>query len=197
LTENFNDLIDSYIDNNVGIAQNFITPKLAAQLKQSLVRCYASNLFNFGGIGNNKNFKKDDAVRGDLIYWLDRKHGNACENDFFDVIDQFILHLNQTCYTGLSGYEFHYTLYPAGSFYKKHLDQFKSNDNRKYSMIIYLNDDWMLADGGQLCIHHEAGLQNIAPKQGTSVFFKSNELAHEVLLTTKPRMSITGWLKAG
>jgi SM-20-related protein len=114
----------------------------------------------------------------------------------FDVIDKFILHLNQTCYTGLTGYEFYYTLYPQGSFYKRHLDQFKSNDNRKYSMIIYLNKEWGAADGGELCIYHLTGAQYIAPEEGTSVFFKSNELEHEVLLTNKPRMSITGWLKS-
>ena len=32
---------------------------------------------------------------------------------------------------------------------------------------------------------------------GKSVFFKSNELEHEVLVTYLPRMSITGWLKTG
>jgi SM-20-related protein len=37
--------------------------------------------------------------------------------------------------------------------------------------------------------------QKIAPEQGTTVFFKSNELQHEVLVTQQQRMSITGWLK--
>lgn len=197
MTENFNALIDSYIDNNVGIAQDFISKKLSARLKESLINCFVENRFNHAGIGNEKDFKHDNTVRGDMIYWLDRKHNSTCENDFFDVMDKFIKHLNETCYTGLTGYEFHYTLYPTGSLYKKHLDQFQTNDNRKYSMIIYLNDGWISADGGELCIHHKTGLQNIAPEQGKSVFFKSNELAHEVLLTNKPRLSITGWLKAG
>jgi SM-20-related protein len=29
------------------------------------------------------------------------------------------------------------------------------------------------------------------------VFFKSDELLHEVLLTNERRMSVTGWLKRG
>ena len=62
-------------------------------------------------------------------------------------------------------------------------------------MIMYLNPDWIPEDGGALCIHHESGLQNISPLNGKVVFFKSNELEHEVLTTLKYRMSITGWLK--
>lgn len=62
-------------------------------------------------------------------------------------------------------------------------------------MIMYLNADWKLRDGGELQIHHIDYFQNISPPSGKSVFFKSIELAHEVLLTNVPRMSITGWLK--
>ncbi len=35
----------------------------------------------------------------------------------------------------------------------------------------------------------------LRPTQGKAVFFKSNELEHEVLLTNQTRISITGWLK--
>jgi len=52
-----------------------------------------------------------------------------------------------------------------------------------------------MGNGGELQIHHADHLQNISPTNGKSVFFKSSELAHEVLLTHVPRMSITGWLK--
>jgi len=191
----FNALIDSFIDNKVGITQNFISKQLSLHLKQNLTDFYAGNLFNHARTGNDQKKVYDPNIRGDMIYWLDRKHNDRHENAFFDVIDKFVLHLNNTCYTGITGYEFHYTLYPKGSFYKKHLDQFKSNDSRKYSMIIYLNEGWIKEDGGELCIHHLGSMQNISPQNGKSVFFKSNELEHEVLFTNKPRMSITGWLK--
>lgn len=191
----FNTLIDSFINDKVGITQNFINTQLSLHLKQNLTNLFAGKLFKPAATGNNNGITHNTAVRGDMIYWLDRKHNNHHENAFFDVMDSFVSHLNSTCYTGITGYEFHYTLYPEGSFYKKHLDQFKSNDSRKYSMIIYLNTGWLEADGGELCIHHTNGLQNISPENGKSVFFKSNELEHEVLLTNKPRMSITGWLK--
>jgi SM-20-related protein len=64
-------------------------------------------------------------------------------------------------------------------------------------MISYLNSNWKELDGGQLLIHQETGDQKISPTQGKTVLFKSNELLHEVLVTNKRRMSVTGWLKRG
>jgi len=193
----FNALIDSFIDTKVGIAENFLSVPLALHLKDNLVALYAGKLLRAAGTGNDTLAVHNKQVRSDVIYWLDREHNNRYENDFFDLMDLFVSHLNSTCYTGITGYEFHYTLYEKGSFYTKHLDQFQNNGSRQYSMIMYLNEDWKNADGGELCIHHEADLQNISPVNGKSVFFKSSELVHEVLLSNKPRMSITGWLKVG
>jgi SM-20-related protein len=191
----FDSLITSFIDNKVGIADHFLSASLASHLKENLTALYSEKRLQSAGTGNDALVVHNKLVRSDLIYWLDRKHNNRHENDFFDLMDRFVSHLNQTCYTGITGYEFHYTLYEKGSFYKKHLDQFRNNDSRQYSMVMYLNTDWQENDGGELCIHHRDNLQYISPTNGKSVFFKSSELVHEVLLTNKPRMSITGWLK--
>jgi SM-20-related protein len=191
----FNTLIDSFINDKVGIASNFLSAPLAAQLSNNLTKLYTGNQFQHAGTGNDAAVLHNKLMRSDMIYWLDRKHNDSGENAFFDLMDRFVNFLNEACYTGITGYEFHYALYDTGTFYKKHLDQFRSNDSRKYSMISYLNMHWKKEDGGELCIHHTNSLQYIAPENGTTVFFKSSELAHEVLLTNKPRMSITGWLK--
>ena len=191
----FNTLIDSFIDNKVGIAENFLSEDLARNLKENLMSHYSGNRLRSAGTGNDIQVVHNKSVRSDIIYWLDRKHNNPHELIFFDLMDSFISYLNSTCYTGITGYEFHYTRYEEGSFYKKHLDQFRNNDSRQFSMIMYLNEDWQKKDGGELCIHHPDSLQHISPVNGKTVFFKSSELEHEVLLTNKPRMSITGWLK--
>ncbi len=196
LEQTFHTLIDSYLENKVGIAENFLSEPLAWHLKENLTSLYTNKQLQSAGTGKKAHIEPTDLIRGDRIYWLDRTHNNIHENNFFNLIDTFVAHLNATCYTGIHSYEFHYTLYEKGSFYKKHLDQFHHNDSRQYSMIMYLNDNWKKKDGGELCIHHGDRLQNISPTNGKSVFFKSNELEHEVLLTNKSRMSITGWLKS-
>lgn len=195
MEEIFDTLIDSFIQDEVGIADNFLSLALASHLKENLTHLFKDQKLLTAGTGNDAITNKDNLVRSDVIYWLDRKHENQYENDFFDLMDKFVLYLNSTCYTGITGYEFHYTLYEPGAFYKKHIDQFKNNGSRQYSMIMYLNEDWIAKDGGELCIHHENSLQNISPENRKSVFFKSAELEHEVLVTNTQRMSITGWLK--
>ena len=193
----FEVLIDSYIENKVGMAEHFLTDQLATDLTSNLIALFAGQNFHAAGIGNDLVQSYDNLIRKDQIYWLDRSHNDVHENSFFNMMDQFVLLLNQTCYTGITGYEFHYTRYETGSFYKKHLDQFKNNKSRAFSMIMYLNADWQPADGGELCIHHEDHLQTVTPLSGKCVFFKSDELMHEVLCTNAVRMSITGWLKVG
>lgn len=195
MLKTFNTLIDSFIDSKVGIAENFLSEVLASHLKENLNLLYSGRQMLSAGTGNEAVAVQNKLIRGDKIHWLDRKHNDPYENDFFDLMDSFVSHLNSTCYTGITGYEFHYTLYETGSFYKKHLDQFRNNGSRQYSMIMYLNADWEENDGGELRIHHIDSQQNISPVNGKSVFFKSSELEHEVLLTNKPRLSITGWLK--
>lgn len=182
------------MDNKVGIADDFLSSSLAFHLKENLIALHTENRFHSAGTGNDTIVVQNKRFRSDIIYWLDRKHTNPHEIAFFELMDQFVAYLNSTCYTGITGYEFHYTLYEKDSFYKKHLDQFRNNDSRQYSMVLYLNAGWKEGDGGELCIHHADRLQMISPANRKSVFFKSSEMEHEVLLTHLPRMSITGWL---
>lgn len=196
MENSFEDLIASYIENKVGISEHFLSTDLANNLKQNLILLKQKSLLMEAGIGNSEKVSYDGAIRSDSIYWLDKKHNNAFENEFFAQIEAFIVYLNQSCYAGITGYEFHYSLYESGDFYLKHLDQFKNNPSRKYSMISYLNNNWKESDGGELLIHQLDNNQKIAPTQGKTVFFKSDELVHEVLVTQNTRMSITGWLKS-
>jgi len=191
----FDQLIESYLINQVGITENFIDDILSAQLKQNLLILFEENQLHSAGVGNSAVILQDKMIRSDMIHWLDRSHDNQFENSFLDIIDKFIIHLNETCYTGIKSYEFHYTLYPVGAFYKKHIDQFNNNGQRAFSMIVYLNTNWKIADGGELRIEQAEQSQNISPNNGKCVFFKSSELLHEVLVTNEPRLSITGWLK--
>ncbi len=190
----FETLISSYIENKIGICNLFVSEKLGIQLKTNLLALHEKKLMIAAGTGNVEKLVFDKLVRSDSIYWLDRQHADKYENEFLDLMDDFISYLNLTCYTGITGCEFHYTLYEAGSFYKKHIDQFQNNESRKFSMISYLNKDWVVEDGGQLMIHQSNSEQEITPTNGKTIFFKSNELPHEVLVTNKQRVSITGWL---
>ena len=146
MENSFEDLIASYIENKVGISEHFLSVDLANNLKKNLIVLNQKSLLMEAGIGNSEKVSYDGAIRSDSIYWLDKKHNNAFENEFFAQIEAFIIYLNQSCYAGITGYEFHYSLYESGDFYLKHLDQFKNNPSRKYSMISYLNSNHIKND---------------------------------------------------
>ena len=171
MENSFEDLIITYIENRVGISEYFLSNELAMNLKKNLLNLNNKNLLKNAGIGNFEKLSYDGAIRSDSIYWLDKKNNNVFENQFFLLIEDFILYLNQSCYAGITGYEFHYSLYEKGDFYLKHLDQFKNNPSRKYSMISYLNSNWQESDGGELLIHQLNNNQKISPTQGKTVFF--------------------------
>jgi SM-20-related protein len=197
MENSFETLIASYIETKVGIANHFLTDELCQHLAQNILTLEGNQLLQEAGIGNDNKLQLNTKIRRDTIYWLDKKHNDVHENAFFAIMDAFVLYLNESCYAGITDYEFHYSLYEAGDFYKKHLDQFKDNSSRQFSMISYLNPNWALKDGGELYIHQLDNNQSIAPTQGKTVFFKSNELEHEVLVTNERRMSVTGWLRKG
>ena len=195
MNEQFDVLIDSYLADKVGISPFFLSEKLAAGLLQNIHQLLHDNLMTNAGIGNEKIKDADQKHRTDKIYWLDKKHDNVFEQEFLKLSDDFIEHLNRTCYAGINACEFHYAVYKEGSFYKRHKDQFKNNSNRKYSLITYLNKDWLPNDGGQLQVYENNTMLQIQPQSQTAVLFKSDETEHEVVITNRSRMSITGWLK--
>lgn len=195
MEEDFERLIQGFIESKLGISANFISEELAHHLKSNLLSLYEKKLMPVAGIGNVNALAHDKKIRNDRIYWMDRNHHDPYENEFLDRIEEFIHYLNLHCYTGIKTCEFHYALYEPGSFYKKHKDQFNNDHNRLFSLITYLNDQWEEGDGGELMIYQASEAQRISPTLGKTVFFKSNELEHEVLETKKARLSITGWLK--
>ncbi len=195
MTSQFDLLINSYLENKVGIAPFFLSPELTSGLRENISRLQAEELLFAARIGNAEIKDSDQKMRGDKIYWLDRSHADKFEQEFLDHAQHFIDHLNQTCYAGINACEFHYAVYETGSFYKRHKDQFKNDDSRKFSLITYLNDDWKAGDGGELLIYNAETVEQIVPNAQTAVLFKADETEHEVAVTNRTRLSITGWLK--
>jgi SM-20-related protein len=197
MNNKFDTLIDSYLINNVGIDKIFLTEGLSKGLQQNIRQLQYDESFSYAGTGNEKLNAGNQQIRSDKIHWLDKSNNNIYEKEFLELAEEFISYLNNTCYTGIKSFEFHYAIYEKGSFYKKHIDQFKTDNKRKFSFINYLNEDWQDADGGQLHLYMNNVVQRIQPESMTAVFFKSDEMEHEVVLCKRSRMSISGWLKIG
>jgi SM-20-related protein len=143
MNSQFDLLIDTYLENKIGIDAGFLSERLSNGLQQNILQLQEDGMMNAAGIGNKEVKDANQKMRSDKIYWLDKSHDNAFEQEFLQLADNFVEHLNSTCYTGINDYEFHYAVYEEGSFYKRHTDQFKNDSNRKFSLISYLNKDWL------------------------------------------------------
>ncbi len=144
-------------------------------------------------IGNNNLKNINPEIRADKIVWLDNNEISI--SFFYEFINELTIQLNRKCYLGINFNEFHFAVYNKGDFYKKHKDAFNNSDERKITIITYLNENWLNEDGGELVIYTENKTLKIEPKAGTVVIFESF-MEHEVLISNTNRISLTGWLKS-
>jgi len=193
----FEILIQGLIDDNYGCCNDFIQPSTVLGLRANIQSLSKSGNMKAAGLGNKKGFQKDKKIRGDKINWIEEHSIDAFEMIYLKKIGKFIDHLNKTCFTSIKSFESHYSTYEKRSFYKRHIDQFKNEKGRKYSIVLYLNQDWKEEDGGILSLYPKGGEQkNISPLGGRMVFFRSDEMEHEVHASfTRDRRSIASWLK--
>jgi SM-20-related protein len=193
----FEELIQGLIDHDYGCCNDFINSDTVIGLAANVQNLSMLGNLKVSGFGNKKDFQINNHIRGDQIGWIGEQSTDQFELIYLKKIAKFIIHLNQTCFTSLKSFESHYSIYEKGSFYKRHLDQFKNEKGRKYSIVLYLNQDWLEEDGGLLCLYPKDKPQiNISPLGGRMVFFRSDEMEHEVSASlTRDRKSIAGWLK--
>lgn len=185
---------DQLAENNFVILNDFLNENLLANLQSFLKLKIEEEEFRKAGIGAMADFTLDRAIRGDWIYWLDKERDQEI-SEFYLLINELTAQMNRLCYLGALDCEFHLAHYPKGTFYKRHLDQFKERNNRILSVIFYINTDWEPQNAGQLRVYHpDETFTDIAPLPGRMVLLRSDIVEHEVLKTEASRYSVTGWL---
>ena len=175
---------------------NWYSSEELSGLRTSLLRRYEKQAFAMAGIGKNQYHQREEKIRNDQILWLNKTDANDFENRFFEKMDDFVIHLNRTCFAGIRDYEFHYAVFEKGAFFKKHADRFKNDDRRQFSFVSYLTENWQKGDGGEIILYANGQEIKIEPIPGRVIFF-SADLQHEVLPTNIQRLSLAGWLKTG
>jgi len=179
------------------VTPDFLSPLLVSQLRHELYSQWQEGEFRQAGVGRGESFEVNTAIRNDHVKWLEKHAVTGAQKHYLDSLEQLRQALNRILCLGLFDFEFHLSIYPPGSYYKKHLDQFRGIGLRTVTTILYLNDNWQASDGGQLCLYtnpaDEQEYQLIQPYGGQLVTFLSARFPHEVLVAHRERMSITGW----
>lgn len=194
--QQFESLIEGLLTTGYGCCDEFLDELQVEGLRNRLLSFHPEELEE-AGIGKAFLFQKEKSIRGDQIHWIEPETIDPFEVAYFEKLDRFIAYLNRTCYTAINDKEIHYAKYPKGTFYKRHLDQFKIDNGRVFSVIIYLNDNWTENDGGEIGLYFGEEVKKLQPIGGRMIFFKSDEIEHEVFPSnTRNRLSLTGWLKS-
>lgn len=193
-------VISDLLEHQYSVVENFFDLSEVELLRNSLLDKYEEDNFKKAAIGNRVNEVIEKAIRGDFILWLNEATAGTAEQAFFKKINHFTDYLNKTCFLGILHKEFHYALYPEGTFYRRHLDTFQNDDRRRLSLVCYLNEqDWKPEYGGELVLYTKEDGREVEkilyPFPGRVVIFESQILEHEVKPVKTERLSITGWLK--
>ena len=198
VNQQYEQIIDDLLEKQYSIVDDFFDPLEILKLRSSLLHKYEEDKFKKSAIGNRTNELIEKAIRGDFILWMNEAEAGETEKIFFHKINNLIEYLNRTCFMGILHKEFHYAVYPKGTFYKRHLDTFQNDSRRKLSIVSYLNDEnWLKTNGGELVLYKEDGSEEVIyPLPGRVVIFESQILEHEVKeVKNSERLSINGWLK--
>ncbi|ELV8683033.1 2OG-Fe(II) oxygenase [Vibrio fluvialis] len=184
-------LLDAIAEQGWFIWDDFLT----AEQVQSLRDCAPEN-WKRARIGRNDDLQRETTIRSDKIQWLSQNMAQPVQ-DYLERMEQIRQAVNRDFFLGLFEYEAHFAKYEQGDFYKKHLDAFRGQENRKLTTVFYMNEAWQPADGGELKIYDldDQLIDTVAPVAGRLVVFLSEKFPHEVLPTHVDRVSIAGWFR--
>jgi len=180
------------------VVPNFVSEELARSLRAEALDLYRDGAFRAAGVGKGENRKLVSEIRSDHVLWLNEPY-SAAQARYLAELEQLRLAINRTLFLGLWDFEGHYAMYAPGAHYARHLDQFNHAKQRRVTCITYLNENWRPEDGGQLRIYldgeNPAPCHDVSPTLGTLVCFLSDGFYHEVLPSTRERLSVTGWFR--
>lgn len=189
---------DELANQGYALVDEFLSPEFQNSLRGEITGLLDQGGMKVAGIGNSDAKVIERSIRGDQIYWLEEGEENGdtpAGLKFLEQIHGVREFLRRYLMLPLRGIESHYAVYPKGTYYKRHLDQFQGESHRKLSFICYLNQNWEPGDGGELMIYHEEEDEiRVNPLGGRLVIFRSDLLEHEVLITQAQRIGITGWM---
>ncbi len=187
-------LVEALAGPGFGIDTGFAAPALVHGLAAAVARRDGAGEFRAAAVGAGRNRAVRPQIRGDRICWLLNADDDA-ERAVLSRLDALRLELNRTLMLGVVDFECHYAIYAAGARYARHLDRSPRGAERVVSLVLYLNDDWGPADGGELVIAADDREVVVPPAAGTLAVFLSQRFEHEVRETRRERASLTGWFR--
>ena len=188
-------LADALVEHGWSQQNIFLPADLTLALAAECRALTESGALQSAGVGRGAAQSLRPAIRGDRILWLKAGQSPACDR-YLLIMETLRIALNRSLYLGLDEYESHFAFYAPGAAYLQHVDRFRDDSARTVSVVIYLNQDWLVEQGGALRLHPLGKCtEDIAPVASRLVLFLSADMLHEVLPATRDRLSLAGWFR--
>jgi len=195
-------LADALAERGWALTQHILTPAQVSAVRDDLRACWTGGLFCEAAVGKGAAKRVHSEIRSDHILWLttntDHEYSRPALAAYWQQMEALRQTVNRHLFLGAQEIEAHYAVYPAGTFYKRHLDQHRGSKERLLTCILYVNEAWTAEDGGVLRLYDDTepeGFCDVVPEGGTFVCFRSDLVEHEVLPAKRERYSVTGWLR--
>ena len=179
----------------ISVRDRFLTPSQIRALADCANLRRERGDFEAACIGGERSLQRREDIRGDSTCWIVPPLLPA-EQALLEDLERLRLELNTQAWLGLFELELHYAWYPPGAGYARHVDQPLGREQRQVSLVLYLNEGWTPAAGGELRIFDAAGgHRDVEPIAGRLVCFLTPGREHAVLPTRRDRLSISGWFR--
>jgi len=136
-----------------------------------------------------------DDVRTDEIAWLTAEDSQGALAEAVACFSTLMNEVNEAAWLGLRRFDLQLARYQPGAKYVRHRDAFPGQDNRRLTAIVYLNEGWTEAQGGQLQLFVDPPVR-VEPVLDRLVVFRSELVEHEVLEAHAERWALTAWYSA-
>lgn len=157
----------------------------------------AEDLFRDSKIGKRESAQQNASIRSDKIFWI--QDFDASTQPIADWLGKLATELKNYFRIPIEDFESHFSIYPPGAHYSKHIDNPNGLSPRLFTFIFYLNPIWQPGHGGELVIYNpeqpDIEILRVSPKGGTFVLFRSDRFHHEVKEAFEPRYTFTGWMR--
>jgi len=188
---------DAIAERGWATVPDFVAPQTWRALAAEVHAARTLGGLHPAGVGRGERYRRAADERGDHIQWLEPIASSFAQQHTLSRFDALRAGLNRELQLGLFDFEGHFALYPAGTGYRRHLDQHRGSQARVLSCVLYLNRHWKAQDHGELRLYLD-GLGcgeycDLLPEGGLLVCFLSDRLWHAVLPSRRERLSLAGW----
>jgi SM-20-related protein len=183
------------LSEGLAVRDEFLSVEQVRELAACVQLRRAEGQFVAARVGVDAEAQRRVEIRGDSICWL-AEPLYAPERALLADLERLRRELNREGFLGLFDLELHYAWYPPGQGYLRHVDQPRGRQQRKVSVILYLNEQWHPETGGQLRIFDgDDTYRDIEPNAGRLVTFLTAGREHAVLPAMRDRLSVSGWFR--